>query len=77
MSLGLVPGLTVKVHQTYPAVIVKVEETQVALEQGVAHSIYVRTDDRTKREQRTPRAGLRRMPWRHRWGLRRGSRGGL
>lgn len=42
MSLGIVPGVRVLVHQTFPAVVIKVEETQVALENDIAKEIYVK-----------------------------------
>lgn len=42
MSLGIVPGATVRVHQTFPSFVIQVEETQLALEQEVAKVIYVR-----------------------------------
>ena len=42
MSLGIVPGILVHIHQTYPSYIIKVEETQLALEQEVAQNIYLR-----------------------------------
>jgi DtxR family Mn-dependent transcriptional regulator len=42
MSLGLVPGLTIKVHRTFPAYIVEFEQTQLAIENEVAENIYVR-----------------------------------
>jgi len=42
MSLGIVPGTLIHVHQTYPSYIIKVEETQLALEQKVAENIYLR-----------------------------------
>ena len=42
MSLGIVPGILVHIHQTYPSYIIKVEETQLALEKEVAQNIYLR-----------------------------------
>lgn len=42
MSLGLVPGLEIKVHRTFPAYIIEFEQTQLAVESGVAGNIYVR-----------------------------------
>ncbi len=42
MSLGLVPGVRVSVHQVFPAFIIQVEETQVALEEDIAKEIYVK-----------------------------------
>ncbi|HPG56805.1 MAG TPA: metal-dependent transcriptional regulator [Candidatus Wallbacteria bacterium] len=42
MSLGLVPGLTIKVHSSFPAYVVEFEQTQLALETEVAENIFVR-----------------------------------
>ncbi len=42
MSTGLVPGLTIRVHRTFPAYIVEFEQTQLAIENEVADNIYVR-----------------------------------
>ncbi len=42
MSLGIVPGTLIHVHQVYPSFVIKVEETQLALEQKVAENIYLR-----------------------------------
>jgi len=42
MSLGLVPGANVSVHQTSPSFVIQVEETQVALEKDIAKEIYVK-----------------------------------
>jgi len=42
MALGLVPGADLKLHQTYPAFVVDLGETQVALEESVAGRIFVR-----------------------------------
>lgn len=42
MALGLVPGADIKLHQTYPAFVVDLGETQVALEESVAGRIFVR-----------------------------------
>jgi DtxR family Mn-dependent transcriptional regulator len=42
MALGLVPGAELKLHQTYPAFVIDLGETQVALEESVAGRIFVR-----------------------------------
>lgn len=42
LSLGLVPGATLKLHQKFPTYIVKVNEIQIALDSEVANLIYVR-----------------------------------
>ncbi len=40
-GFGLYPGMTVTVRQTFPSFVIKVEETEVALEAGVARKIQV------------------------------------
>ena len=40
-SFGLVPGVTVKLHQTYPAFCLKFEETELAIDPDVAEDIFV------------------------------------
>ena len=42
LSLGMVPGTKLKLHQKFPTYIVKVNETQIALDGAVANLIYVR-----------------------------------
>ncbi|TXH24898.1 MAG: DtxR family transcriptional regulator [Elusimicrobia bacterium] len=42
MALGLVPGADLKLHQTYPAFVLDLGETQLALEEAVAGRIFVR-----------------------------------
>ena len=42
LSIGLVPGTKLKLHQKFPTYIVKVNETQIALDGEVANLIYVR-----------------------------------
>ena len=42
LSLGMVPGTKLKLHQKFPTYIVKVNETQIALDAAVANLIYVR-----------------------------------
>ena len=42
LSIGLVPGTKIKLHQKFPTYIVKVNETQIALDGEVANLIYVR-----------------------------------
>ncbi|MFA4842832.1 MAG: metal-dependent transcriptional regulator [Candidatus Omnitrophota bacterium] len=42
MSFGIVPGVTISVHQTFPSFVIKVEETQLALEKDVAKEIFVK-----------------------------------
>ncbi|MBI4652492.1 metal-dependent transcriptional regulator [Candidatus Desantisbacteria bacterium] len=42
MSIGIVPGVDLYIHQTFPSFIIKVGETQLALENEIAHDIYIR-----------------------------------
>lgn len=40
-SLGIIPGVPIKVHQRFPSFVVQCEETQIALEEEIARDIYV------------------------------------
>ncbi len=40
-AFGILPGVTVKLHQTYPAFCIKFEETELAIERDVAEDIFV------------------------------------
>jgi DtxR family Mn-dependent transcriptional regulator len=40
-AFGIVPGVTVKLHQTYPAFCLKFEETELAVDPDVAEDIFV------------------------------------
>jgi Fe2+ transport system protein FeoA len=40
-SLGLAPGVPVKLQQKFPSFVIEVEETQVALEADIARDIFV------------------------------------
>ena len=42
LALGLVPGIMISVHQTFPAYVIEFEQTQLAIEAGVAANIFVR-----------------------------------
>lgn len=42
MSLGIVPGVNLSVHQVSPSFVIQVEETQVALEEEIAREIYIK-----------------------------------
>lgn len=42
MSLGVVPGVTVTVHQVNPAFVIQIDHTHLALEEEIAKDIYVR-----------------------------------
>jgi len=44
MSFGIAPGVKIKVHQRFPSYVIQVAETQIALEEEIAQSIYVRRD---------------------------------
>jgi len=42
MSFGVTPGARISVHQVFPAFVIQVEETQVALESEIAKEIFVK-----------------------------------
>ncbi|MFA5411640.1 MAG: metal-dependent transcriptional regulator [Candidatus Omnitrophota bacterium] len=42
MSLGIVPGVLILLHQVSPSFVLQVQETQVALEEELAKEIYVK-----------------------------------
>ena len=45
-SLGVAPGVPVRLHQRYPSFVLKCEETEIAVEESIAKSIYVRRENR-------------------------------
>lgn len=44
MALGVVPGLDLKLIQSFPSYVIQVEETQIALDKELAEDIYVRCE---------------------------------
>ena len=42
MSLGIVPGVLIIVHQIFPSFVIQVAQTQLALEKDIANEIYVK-----------------------------------
>lgn len=42
MSLGILPGTRISVHQIFPSFVIQVDQTQLALEEEVAKDIYVK-----------------------------------
>lgn len=42
MSLGVVPGTRITLHQVFPSFVIQVEETQLALEKELADEIFVK-----------------------------------
>jgi DtxR family Mn-dependent transcriptional regulator len=42
LSLGLIPGTQMHLHQTYPTFVLQVGENQLALEEAIARNIYIR-----------------------------------
>jgi DtxR family Mn-dependent transcriptional regulator len=44
-AFGISPGVTIKLFQKSPSVVLQCEETQVALEEEIARDIYVRQDE--------------------------------
>jgi len=41
MAFGIAPGMTVRVHQHYPTLVVQCEHTQLAMEEEIARDIHV------------------------------------
>lgn len=41
-SMGIIPGATIAVHQTFPSYVIKIGETQIALDKEALQDIYVR-----------------------------------
>lgn len=41
-SLGIAPGVPLRMHQRWPSFVIKCEETEVAIEEAIAKSIFVR-----------------------------------
>jgi Fe2+ transport system protein FeoA len=46
---GLYPGITIRVHQTFPSFVVKADETEVAIESRVARMIRVIPTDSSRK----------------------------
>lgn len=44
LSLGIMPGAGVKLLQKNPSVVVKVDETTIAMETEIAREIYIKPD---------------------------------
>jgi DtxR family Mn-dependent transcriptional regulator len=42
ISLGVVPGATIKIHQTFPTFVIQIEEQQIALDKDITKNIYVK-----------------------------------
>jgi len=43
-SLGLIPGVEIHVHQTYPSYVIQMEQTQLALDREILQDVYVRPE---------------------------------
>jgi DtxR family Mn-dependent transcriptional regulator len=41
-SLGIAPGVPLRMHQRWPSFVLKCEETEIALEESIARNIFVR-----------------------------------
>lgn len=41
-AMGIIPGATIVVHQTFPSYVIKIGETQIALDKEALRDIYVR-----------------------------------
>jgi DtxR family Mn-dependent transcriptional regulator len=44
MAMGVIPGLPVKLLQSFPSFVIRIEETQIALDKELADEIYVRCE---------------------------------
>ncbi|MBI4397244.1 MAG: metal-dependent transcriptional regulator [Elusimicrobia bacterium] len=42
LSLGVIPGVPVHMHQTFPTIVIQLGESQLALEESAAKNIYIR-----------------------------------
>ncbi|MFH1772051.1 MAG: metal-dependent transcriptional regulator [Candidatus Omnitrophota bacterium] len=42
LSLGVVPGVVIKIHQTFPTFVIEVDQQQIALDSEIAREIYVK-----------------------------------
>ncbi|MFQ5975546.1 MAG: FeoA family protein [Candidatus Hydrothermarchaeales archaeon] len=49
MAMGVLPGVTVKLIQSFPSFVLEVEETQIALDKEIAEEIFVRRGRRQRR----------------------------
>jgi Fe2+ transport system protein FeoA len=54
-SLGIAPGVPVRMHQRWPSFVLKCEETEIALEESIAKNIFVRREPAAKRKARRSR----------------------
>ncbi len=45
VGFGLYPGVTVRVRQTFPSLVIQAEATELALEESLAHQIRVESLD--------------------------------
>ena len=43
-SLGIAPGVPLRMHQRWPSFVLKCEETEIALEESIAKNIFVRRE---------------------------------
>ena len=43
-SLGITPGIPLRLHQRFPSFVIKCEETEIAIEESIAENIYVRRE---------------------------------
>ena len=46
LALGVTPGATIAVLQTFPGVVFLCDQTELAVERSVAHAILVRREER-------------------------------
>ncbi|MBI5186961.1 MAG: metal-dependent transcriptional regulator [Nitrospinae bacterium] len=41
LAMGLTPGVEIRLHQTYPAIVVEVDQRQIAMEESIGEEIHV------------------------------------
>jgi DtxR family Mn-dependent transcriptional regulator len=49
MAMGIIPGLPIKLLQSFPSYVIQIEETQIALDKELADEIFVRGEKRRKK----------------------------
>ncbi len=52
MAMGVLPGVTIKLIQSFPSFVIQIEGTQIALDKEIAEEIFLRRSRRRKQRQR-------------------------
>ena len=47
LALGVTPGATIVVLQTFPGIVFRCDQTELAIERGVADAILIRAEEMT------------------------------